>query len=186
MAPGTHTCTALSIVARDSYAAGFYTGLRQLADLAWPGQCGGLGQEVSGKRELKQDICNSASRSFADVCQLTGRREREARVTSEQKAGSNVTKCGTAASVQGLRLGINRGVGRFPEFIFSVLTLIHCFAPFPLKHCIPPDMPTFQNPFWCLFYVCFLGSFSKILLRQCNTAHPCVRAAPFWKMENKS
>lgn len=166
MAPGAHTCTALSIVARDSNAAGFYTGLHHLAYLAWPGQHGGLGQKVSGKQELKQEICNSASRSFADVCQLMGRRERKARTTSEQKAGSNMTKCGTAVSVQGLCLGISEGVGRFPEFIFSVLTLIHCFAPFPHKHSIPPDMTTFENPFWALFCVCFVGSFSKILLRQ--------------------
>lgn len=71
MAPGTHTCTALCNVASDSSAAGFYTGLCQLADLAWPCQHRGLGQEVSGKQELKQEICNSASRPFTNICQLT-------------------------------------------------------------------------------------------------------------------
>lgn len=55
----------------DSNAASFYTGLCQLVDLAWPCQRGGLGQEVSGKQELNQEICHSASRSFNNNCQLT-------------------------------------------------------------------------------------------------------------------
>lgn len=70
-----------------------------------------------------------------------------------------MTKRCTAVGVQGLCLGINEGVGHFPEFIFSVLSLIHCFAPFPLKHHIPPDMMTFHSPFWGEFFVCFVGFF---------------------------
>lgn len=110
----------------------------------------GRGQEVSGKRELKQEMCNSASRPFtnnwpAHIC-LQGGWAREARATSGQKAGSSMTKCRAAAGVRDLRLGINEGVGHFPEVILSVLSLIHCFAPFPLKHHIPPDMTTFQGP----------------------------------------
>lgn len=135
-------------------------------------------------------MCSSASRPFTDnlpapLC-LWGSGAREARVTSEEQAGSRRTKCGTAAGVHDLCLGIKEGVGHFPEFIFSVLSLIHCFAPFRLKHHIPLDMTTFPSPFWGELFVCIVGCFSKILLRQCNTAQPCVRAAPFWKMENKS
>jgi len=70
-APGTHTGTALCNMGRDSNAAGFYTSVCQLADLAWPCQRGGLGQEVSGKQELMQKICNSAGRLLANICQLT-------------------------------------------------------------------------------------------------------------------
>lgn len=75
-------------------------------------------------------------------------------------------ECHRAAGVQGLYMGISESVGHFPEFIFSVLSLIHCFAPFPFEHHIPPDMMIFQSPFWGEFSVCFVGFFFQ------NTAGP--------------
>lgn len=53
-----------------------------------------------------------------------------------------MTKCCTAAVCAAL--GIREGAGHFPEFIFSVLSLIQHFAP---KHHILPDTMALQSPF---------------------------------------
>lgn len=56
-------------------------------------------------------------------------------------------------------LGIIEGAGHFPEFIFSVLSLIQYFAPFSLKCHILPDTMAFQSSFRGEFFVCFLLCF---------------------------
>lgn len=63
------------------------------------------------------------------------------------KRGSSTTQCHAVAGCTRPALGITEGEGLFPEFICSVLCLIHCFALFSLKHHIPPDMTVFKALF---------------------------------------
>lgn len=79
----------------------------------------GPGQEVSGKKELRQD---NSSRAFANVCLTYGVDGQGSQAGFWAKTGSSMTKRCTVAVCAAL--GIIEGAGHFPEFIFSVLSLI--------------------------------------------------------------
>lgn len=186
MAPSTHTCTThgwwpwYSLFLPSLVPAG-------TPDPAVPMQ----GTWVRGLRweGVKAGVFSSTRRPFANIHQVmsTHGADVQGKPGFWAKRGSSTTQCHAAAGCARPALGITEGAGLFPEFICSVLCLIHCFALFPLRHHIPPDMTAFQSPFWGEFLVClFCAFFSKILLRQYYIAQPCVRAATFWKMENKS
>lgn len=160
MAPSTHTCTThgwwpwYSLFLPSLVPAG-------TPDPAVPMQ----GTWVRGLRweGVKAGVFSSTRRPFANIHQVmsTHGADVQGKPGFWAKRGSSMTQCHAAAGCARPALGITEGAGLFPEFICSVLCLIHCFALFSLRHHIPPDMTAFQSPFGGEFFVCLFCFFPK-------------------------
>lgn len=147
-------------MAGDPGTACFYLALCQLAGLIQHCPRRGPEWEVSGEKELRRGSLAQLEDPLLIFTRLsTHGADVQGKPGFWAKRGSSTTQCHAAAGCARPALGITEGAGLFPEFICSVLCLIHCFALFSLRHHIPPDMTAFQSSFWGEFFVCLFCFF---------------------------